>query len=67
MKIKNLRLEKPNRLAGCIMILVGMVTLLLQSTGHMTWLMSLPSLAMVISVIVPWLIMIIGAIIYFYK
>ncbi len=67
MTLKNLRLAKPNRLAGCIIILTALVTFLLQSTGHMTWLIGLPTVAMIMSAFAPWILIILGVFLYFYK
>ena len=67
MTTRNLKLAKPNKLVAVIIILISMVTWLLMSTSHMTWMTNLPELVMVIGAIAPMGGIILGVFLYFYK
>lgn len=67
MTTRNLKLAKPNKLVAVIIILISMVTWLLMSTSHMTWMTTLPELVMVIGAMAPMVGIVLGVFLYFYK
>lgn len=66
-KMKKYKLEKSNRLIGSITILIATILLSSIWTGKMAWATQLPTLLMLVTVCLPFVLFIGGMFYYFSK